>query len=81
MKLLIIVLCFISLSSMASEKQTLNEYIAEQIEQFENIETTNEQSSNWYLSKIRVRVKAKGAVEVPFLGKLEVKPYVELHFE
>ena len=67
-------------SALAEEKQTLQEYISEQIEQFESIERDSNQEDSWQLSKIRIRVKAKGGVEVPFLAKFEIKPYIELHY-
>ena len=36
---------------------------------------------NWYLGKIRLRTRAKIGLEVPFLAKLEVVPFVEFHFK
>ncbi|MBK26516.1 MAG: hypothetical protein CME70_21125 [Halobacteriovorax sp.] len=36
---------------------------------------------NWGLNTIRVRTRFKGGVEVPWLAKFELKPFVEMYFK
>ncbi|MCO4795056.1 MAG: hypothetical protein KC493_15170 [Bacteriovoracaceae bacterium] len=47
-----------------------------------NLEDSEKSASDSHqLSKVRVRVRGKAGIEVPFLAKFELKPIVEFHFK
>lgn len=62
----------------------LSEFIKDELRVIQtNLEDSPKSSIdfNYGISKVRIRVRGKGALEVPFLAKLELKPIVEFHFQ
>lgn len=86
MKILMMMIVLISLGQnvSASEKPTLGEWIKSEVDsQVVEANATPEAEASmteegWYFNLLRVRLRA--VVGFDLLAKLEVKPYIELHF-
>jgi len=49
-------------------------------EMVENLQQDDASIASWQMSKIRLRMRAKVGLQVPWLAKLELKPMLELHY-
>ena len=82
MKSLILVTC-LSFFTIRVNAGELDRFFEREVEQLssnlEAAEFANEYA--YVLSKMRLRLRGKAALEVPFLAKLEVKPFIEFHFQ
>ena len=69
--------------SMLANGGELQEFIENKIESvLEELDLDDMKSRQFdQLSKIRLRVRGKAAIEVPFISKFEVKPLIEMHFK
>lgn len=81
-KISTIVILFLLLSPAYGVE--LSEFIKDELQVIQkNLEDSrrNPIDSDYGISKVRIRVRGKGALEVPFLAKFELKPIVEFHFQ
>lgn len=84
--LVIAILSLISITANSAERRmTLNEFIDQEIQL--NQEALDQTANNdghvvdeWNMSRVRLRIRAKGGIDVPKLLKFEVQPYVEFYW-
>ncbi len=82
----ILALCFMLLVgpvlAIESDKPVnLEQFFATSINDFSGVVNTDSaQEVDYVMSKIRLRLRGKVGLEVPFLAKLEIKPFIEFHF-
>ena len=82
MKFLMMLMIFLSVSVGARANDgafDLQEQYRKSLEILEEIEG-EESSGDWAFTRFRVRLRSKMALEVPYLSKLEVKPFIEFHY-
>ena len=75
------IIFIISFSATSGE---LSEFVQRKINiMLEELEFSekNNSSESYQLSKMRLRLRAKAAIEVPFISKFEVRPLLEMHFK
>ena len=65
---------------------TLGEFLGQELDALTSTESLLEKSemekeTNWILTRIRTRIRPKIGLSIPFLAKLEIKPFVELYFD
>ena len=73
---------FMAISILANGGE-LQGFIENKIESvLEELDSDSTKSRQFeQLSKIRLRLRGKAAIEVPFVSKFEVKPLIEMHFK
>ena len=89
MKNLILALIIMATAGIAQagEKQKLGNFITSeynnQIEALNTVESSEATMTQdgWYLNKVRVRVRATIGLEVPYLAKFEIKPFLGIHLK
>jgi len=83
MKYIALTLVLISSFSLSAKDYDLSNFLTEELKVIEaNLEDADKGNADSHqLSKVRVRVRGKGGLEVPFLAKFELKPIVEFHFK
>lgn len=69
--------------SLSAKDYDLSDFLTEELNVItKNLEDSDKGNDDSHqLSKVRVRVRGKGGLEVPFLAKFELKPIVEFHFK
>jgi len=83
MKYIALVLVLVSSLSLSAKDYDLSDFLTEELKVLtNNLEDADKGNDDTHqLSKVRVRVRGKGGLEVPFLAKFELKPIVEFHFK
>ena len=85
----ILLLTIFSLTLMniasAESSKTLEEFIGQELELAQNALSESSQrptqtNEEWQMSRIRLRIRAKGGIDIPKLLKFEVRPYVEFYW-
>jgi hypothetical protein len=82
MKIIILGLIIFSIGCFAENEKnefSINKQYEKSLEVFDEIVLDNS-SSSWIFSRFRVRLRSKIALEVPYLSKLEMRPFIEFHF-
>ena len=74
--LLLSSVCF---SASENNELDLNQQYQKSIEILDEV-IIDDRVEAWELSKIRVRMRSKFGLEVPYLAKLEIKPFIEFHY-
>jgi hypothetical protein len=69
--------------SLSAKDYDLSDFLTEELKVItQNLEDADKGNADSHqLSKVRVRLRGKGGLEVPFLAKFELKPIVEFHFK
>lgn len=83
MKYIALALVLVSSLSLSAKDYDLSDFLTEELKVLtNNLEDADKGNDDTHqLSKVRVRVRGKGGLEVPFLAKFELKPIVEFHFK
>ena len=80
MKTILLSLCFISFAEASDLK--VSDLINKSLDISKAAETSKISSNRrWKFDKLRIRVRGKVGVEVPFLASLEIKTFVEPHLK
>lgn len=70
-------------SAFGATTPSLNEFFENELYEVQELMNQAQSTPDNYvykLSKIRFRVRGKAGLEVPFLAKLEIRPFIEFHF-
>ena len=82
MKIMILGLIIFSYGCFAeSEKNefSFDEQYQKSLEVLDEI-VLDDSSESWSFTRFRVRLRSKIALELPYLSKLEMRPFIEFHF-